>query len=66
VPPPEIRGSESWIRPLPWQTGPAPEIASLVEASGLANLAVEPLTDAVLWGAPSERQRYALSARKPN
>ena len=59
-------GYESIRSSLPLFSGrPAAEIASLVEAAGWADLVVEPLTDEVLWGGPSERQRYALSARKP-
>jgi hypothetical protein len=51
---------------LPLFSGrPAAEIAPLVEAAGWADLVVEPLPDEVLWGGPSERQRFALSARKP-
>jgi ubiquinone/menaquinone biosynthesis C-methylase UbiE len=45
---------------------PAAEIAELVEAAGLADPFVEPLTDEVLWGGPKERERYALSASKPS
>ena len=51
---------------LPLFSGrPAAEIAPLVEAAGLADPVVEPLTDEVLFGGPSERERYALLARKP-
>jgi ubiquinone/menaquinone biosynthesis C-methylase UbiE len=52
---------------LPLFSGrPAPEIAALVEATGLVDPSVEHLTNQVLWGGPQERPRYALSARKPS
>jgi ubiquinone/menaquinone biosynthesis C-methylase UbiE len=52
---------------LPLVSGrPATEITPLVEAAGLADPVVEPLTDEVLWGGPGENPRYALSAQKPS
>jgi ubiquinone/menaquinone biosynthesis C-methylase UbiE len=44
---------------------PAERIATLVEAAGLVDAVIEPLTNDVLFGGPSVRPRYALSARKP-
>ena len=50
---------------LPLVGARSAEIAPLVKASGLADPFIELLTDEVLWGGPQERERYALSARKP-
>jgi ubiquinone/menaquinone biosynthesis C-methylase UbiE len=50
---------------LPLVGARSADIALLVETSGLADPFVELLTDEVLWGGPQERERYALSARKP-
>jgi ubiquinone/menaquinone biosynthesis C-methylase UbiE len=52
-------------RALPLLYSTTTEIAPLVEAAGLTELVVEPLTDEVLWGGRPENARSALSARKP-
>jgi ubiquinone/menaquinone biosynthesis C-methylase UbiE len=52
---------------LPLVSGqPVTKIIPLVEAAGLTDPSVEPLTDEVLWGGPAENPRYALAARKPD
>jgi hypothetical protein len=50
---------------LPLLYSTAADVTPLVEATGLAELGVELLTDEALWGEPPENARYALSARKP-
>ncbi len=45
---------------------PAEVLGALAEEAGLRVEAVDPLTDAVLWGEPVERDRYALLARRPS
>lgn len=44
---------------------PAEEIAELARGAGFDDISVKPLVDAVLWGEETERQRYALCARRP-
>jgi ubiquinone/menaquinone biosynthesis C-methylase UbiE len=40
---------------------PSSELRQRVTAAGFGAVTVEPLMDAVLWGGPVERERYALS-----
>lgn len=40
-------------------------VASVSGAAAFGRIEIEPLTDGVLWGAPPERERYALHARRP-
>jgi ubiquinone/menaquinone biosynthesis C-methylase UbiE len=44
---------------------PAAALADILTASGFLEIEVEPLMDAILWGAEPDRARYALLGRAP-
>jgi hypothetical protein len=48
---------------LPFYGGaPAADLSESVRLAGFSSVSIEPLMDAVLWGGPVERERYALHA----
>jgi ubiquinone/menaquinone biosynthesis C-methylase UbiE len=52
---------------LPFYDGAsAAELSAIVESAGFIDATAEPLMDALLWGGPVNRERYALHATRPS